>query len=369
MQYFTQSTVQLRVKDFFTHSIEGDRLAHAYIFYGSEGRGKEAFAFELAKAINCTDASDRPCNTCPSCTKINRLSHPDVKYIFPVSSQTKPEQIIEILKEKAENPYLPINISGHKSISIEAIRELKNEAKYASFEAGKRAFIIYGAEYFSREAANSFLKLLEEPPQNLYMILITNEIHALLDTIRSRCQPVYFPELRDQDIKNLLTGQGQSHPDLDKLIRIGQHNIKQIYYLLNAETKELRLNVYDYIKAAAAGNYYSVSQIIDEVTRKRDKNFVMDFIKLLSLWFRDSLHFSILKNDNDFVNLDYSEKITKFAEFYKNVDMEKIIKATDEAYLQIKLNVHPALTLTNLAIQIKRLLIPPILVKIGRAHV
>ncbi len=363
MQYFTQSTIQLRVKDFFTHSIEGDRLAHAYIFYGDEGRGKEAFAFELAKTINCTDATKRPCNICPPCVKINRLSHPDVKFIFPVSKQTNPEQIVEILKEKAANPYLPINITGHKSISIEAIRELKNEAKYASFEAGKRIFIIYGADYFSREAANSFLKLLEEPPQNLYIILIANEMHALLDTIRSRCQPVYFPQLQDDEIQKLFAGQGQSHPDLEKLIRIGQHNIKQIYYLLNAETEELRINVYDYIKAAAAGNYYSISQIIDVVTRKRDKNFVMDFIKLLSLWFRDSLHFTVLQNDDDFVNLDYRDKIVKFAEYYKNVDMEIIIKKTDAAYLQIKQNVHPALTLTNLAIEIKKSLIPQILVR------
>ena len=156
---------------------------------------------------------------------------------------------------------------------------------------------------------------------------------------------------------------GQSHPDLEKLIRIGQHNVKQVYYLLNAETEDLRINVYDYIKSAAAGNYYSVSQIIDTVTRKRDKNLVMDFIKLLSLWFRDSLHFNALQNDDDFVNLDYKEKIVKFAEFYKNVDMEIIINKTEDAYVQIKLNVHPALTLTNLAIEIKKLLIPQIPVR------
>lgn len=356
MPYFIQQTIQPRVKDFFTHSIQSGNLAHAYIFYGAEGRGKEAFAFELAKALNCTADGDKPCGRCPSCIKINALSHPDIKYIFPMSKQTKPEQQAEIIKTKAQNPYLPVEINGHLSISIETIRTLKNEAKYASFESGSRVFIINGAEYLSREAVNSFLKLLEEPPENLYILLITDKVYNLLDTIRSRCQMVYFPEFSDSEIKRILTQHGATGEDTDALIRISQHNIKKIYRLMHSENEALRKMVYDYIKAAAAANYYSVSQVIESVTRKRDKNAVLEFLNLVILWFRDSLHYSILEDDGDFINLDFEESIKKFASYYRHIEMEQIIGLVETAYMQIGMNSHPALTLTNLAIEMKRIL-------------
>ncbi len=356
MPYFTQQTIQARVKDFFTHSIQNKSLAHAYIFYGAEGRGKEAFAFELAKALNCTAEGDKPCGRCPSCVKINTLSHPDIKYIFPLSKQTSPEQQTEIIKTKAQNPYLPVEISGHKSISIEAIRTLKNEAKYASFETGSRVFIINGAEYLSREAVNSFLKLLEEPPENLYIILITDEMYSLLDTIRSRCQLVYFPEFNDYEIEQILKQYGETSEDTASLIRISQRNIKKIYRLMHSDNAALRQHVYNYIKAASAANYFSVSEVIETLTRKRDKNAVLEFLNLVILWFRDSLHYSILKESGDFVNLDFEETIKKFADYYRHVEMEKIIGLVENAYTHIGMNSHPALTLTNLAIEMKRIL-------------
>ena len=91
MNLFSNSVVQERVKNSFTQSISNNRLAHAYLFHGIEGCGKAAFAFELAKVLNCSSNEERPCNQCPSCIKINHRQHPDIRYIFPVSKQTNPE--------------------------------------------------------------------------------------------------------------------------------------------------------------------------------------------------------------------------------------------------------------------------------------
>lgn len=356
MHYFTQSIIQARVKDFFTHSIESSRFAHAYILYGAQGRGKEAFAFELAKVLNCTDAENRPCNSCPSCIKINNLSHPDIKYIFPVSKQLTSEQEAEIIRSKAKNPYLPVSVPGHLTISIEAIRALKNEAKYAAFEATKRVFIISGAEYFSREAANSFLKLLEEPPENLVLILITDDIKMLLDTIRSRCQPVYFPEFSDQQIIEILEKHSADIPNVESLVRISQHNIKRIYQLMHSEHEQMQQSVYDFIKSIAAQNFYSVSTIIDSLTQKRDKNILLEFLNLIILWFRDSMHFLALEDSSDFVNLNFEEQIKNFADYYRHIEMEKVIGLAEQARNHLNMNAHPALTLTNLAIEMKNVL-------------
>ena len=71
MEYFTQSIIQDKIKSFFTKGIDNNRLAHAYLFYGEAGRGKAAFALELAKTLNCSASDYVPCNECPSCIKIN----------------------------------------------------------------------------------------------------------------------------------------------------------------------------------------------------------------------------------------------------------------------------------------------------------
>ncbi len=358
MDLFGQSFVQNRIKTIFSQSISSDRLAHAYIFYGSEGSGKEAFAFELAKALNCSSSEQRPCGLCPSCIKISHLSHPDVKFIFAVSKQISSDEISQFLKIKTANPYSALPITGHKNIPIDTIRELKNEAKYAPYEAGKRFFIISGAEYFSREAANSFLKLLEEPPDDLMIILITDDYHALLDTIRSRCQPVHFPQFNDEEIGQIIQRYSPTEKDIAPLIRIARNNVKKIFELLDSDYDEKRQLIYGFIKSVAADNILPISQTIDQMTQKRDKNYVVELLDLLILWLRDALHYLILKDRQELINLDYAESIEKFSLFFQNSNLEKLIAIVEQAMLDLEGNAHPALTLMNLAIEMKNELKP-----------
>jgi DNA polymerase III subunit delta' len=357
MDLFKQGTIQDRVKSLFTRSIENDRLAHAYLFYGDSGRGKAAFAFELAKTLNCADAVNVPCNECPSCIKINNLNHPDVRFVFPVSKQTKPETITEFLKQKSKNPYDSFDIEGHKNIPIERIRELKNEAKYAPNEAKKRFFIIDGCEYFSREAANSFLKLLEEPPDNLIIILITNDLNALLDTIRSRCQPVFFPAFSEDQIKEIVARFNPVDFDIVPLIKISRHNLLKVLKLISSDSDNKREYVLKYLRALASNQMLELADVIDFLCQKRDKNYIIDFLDLLILWIRDVLHSQIMDESTDFINIDYKEPIEKFADFYKNIDLNKIIEMIETAIFDIERNAHPSLTLTNLAVQINAQLV------------
>jgi len=356
MEYFSQSIVQPRVKDLFIQSIQNQRLAHAYIFYGQAGRGKEAFALELAKALNCEDEHNRPCGTCPSCIKIAKLNHPDVKFLFPVSGQIKSKNLPEIIKLKAKNPYAAIEIPGHKNIPIDAIRELKNEAKYAAFEAANRVFIIYGAEYFSREAANSFLKLLEEPPENLFIILITDELHRLLDTIRSRCQPVYFPDHSAEQIAEIVRRFEPQADDLDSLARIAQFNLKKIFAMLHSDYQQKRQMVYRFIKAAAADDMLLAAELIDAITQKRDKNYIIELLNLMILWMHDALQYSILQSGSEFTNIDDQETIIKFANYFAGADLGRLIDLAEQAAKHIGMNAHPSLTLTRLAFEIHEIL-------------
>ena len=128
MKYFTDFKIHNKITAQLYSGFEKNKLAHAYLFYGQEGTGKEATALELAKLLNCQDEQIKPCNKCISCKKINRLNHPDVKFVFPVASKWKPEEITKRINEKSENIFAPIDQEGVTNISIEKIRELKNES-------------------------------------------------------------------------------------------------------------------------------------------------------------------------------------------------------------------------------------------------
>jgi DNA polymerase III subunit delta' len=349
---FANSIIHNKIKSFFIQVINHDRLAHAYLFYGKKGSGKTAFALELAKALNCIN-ENKPCGQCPSCIKIEKSAHPDVKLLFPVSKSAREEKYLDLVKEKTRHPFRKLPVSGHLNIPIESIRELKKEAMYAPYEAQHRFFIISGIEFFSREAANSFLKLLEEPPDKLQIILITNDYNSVLETIRSRCQPVLFPQFDDDQIKRIVEPYNTNNRDLTTLIRINQKNVEEIIDHLEKRDEDMRPMVVDFLRAAAKGNGLEISTITEQIIQTRDKNKALEFINLIILWLADAFHQNILQDKDTLSNADMQDVISKFAGHYTQVNYGELIAILEEAYTDIKSNLNVNLTLTNLAINIK----------------
>ena len=357
MEYFSEIILQKQIKDFFTRSIENDRLAHAYLFYGGEGHGKEAFALSLAKALNCQSDATRPCNKCANCQRISHFNHPDVRFIFPVSKQLKPEQIKNIVQAKVKNPYAALPIPGSKNISIDAIRDLKSEAKYGAFENGYRVVIISGAEYMSREAANSFLKLLEEPPERFLIILITESLHAIIDTIRSRCQPVYFPEFEDEQIERIVATYEPVETDIKPLIRLARHNVKKVFAMLHASYAEQKEWVLEFLRAIARENYFRINELIEQI-RKESQDYVLELLSILTGWFQDALHLRIALPESQLVHYDQLNTLKNFTDSYPDLQVDSIIQSIENACNAIESNAHPVLTLFNLAIELHDLFGP-----------
>ncbi len=353
---FENSIIHNKIKSFFTQVISNDRLAHAYLFHGKEGCGKTAFALELAKVLNCVN-KNKPCGQCPSCVKIEKSAHPDVKLLFPVSKTAREEKYLELVKEKTLHPFKKLSISGHLNIPIESIRELKKEAMYAPYEAECRFFIISGIEFFSREAANSFLKLLEEPPDKLKLILITNDYNSVIETIRSRCQPVLFPQLSDEEIKQIVMPYNYDTEDITTMIRINQSNVGEIIDHLENKDEDMRPIVVGFLRASAKSNWLDINKITEQIVQTRDKNKALEFINLMILWLTDAFHHNISQESDSLSNSDMKDIIIKFANHYTHINYESLMNLLEEAYKDIKSNLNVNLTLTNLAINIKNHLI------------
>jgi DNA polymerase-3 subunit delta' len=352
MEYFDQQTIQPSVLKKFRQSFINKRLAHAYIFYGTEGCGKEAFALEMAMALNCSDEKFRPCHQCPSCHKISQFNHPDVKFVIPQVKSWTSKDIQKRYQLKALNPFSRIDFQGPASIGIDKIRELKNESKFTPYEAEKKIYIITEAEKMNRESANSFLKLLEEPPDNLLIILITSTIHALLDTIKSRCQAVYFPPLT-LDAALAVVSNYRQLTDMDRrLVQIAQGNLKEIFDMQDRETDDKRKLVYEFLRAAARGTAKDLSASVDSIAFRKDKNFLLDILNLLILWIKDTICILAYGGETQIINIDYKDEIHRFAQSYAPSDFDSMIAEIEKSISAVKANVHMPLTLMVLGTRI-----------------
>jgi DNA polymerase III subunit delta' len=357
MEYFKDFKIHSKILSQLQFAFEKNKLAHAYLFYGSEGSGKEAVAIELAKLLNCEDENSKPCNKCNACNKINKLNHPDVKYVFPLSSKWKPEDISKRMHNKSQNIFAPVDQEGVTNISIDKIRELKNETKYPPYESKQKVYIITEADKMNRESANSFLKLLEEPPDYLTLVLITSSKNVLLDTIRSRCRSIYFPILSDDEIIEVVK---IFHPITDrilKVIKFSQGNLKKVFGSLEEDYESKQKLVLDFLRAAASGSAVKISNVVDEMFKKRDKNFLIEILNLVILWFQDVIHLVTLSEQKALTNFDFTAELTKFSNAYSESDFEKIISILEESIQNVKRNIYAPLLLTVLALRIKESLI------------
>lgn len=357
MIYFDDYPIQNKVKERISGGILNKKLAHAYLFHGTPGCGKEAFALEMAKVVNCQDADHRPCNTCSSCRKIAQMIHPDIKFIFPTAAAWGAEEIKTRLKIKAQNPFKHLDLKGHTTIQINRIRELKHEAKFSPYEAQKKVYIVTEADKLTREGANSFLKLLEEPPDNLLIILITSAMNAILETIRSRCHHLYFPVLTPEDSMIVIEKYIEADERIRSITQITQGNLKAAFEMIDMEDNEIRQQMITFLRAAASGDSLKISTVVDAISTKRDKKYLKDLLNLLILWFKDALHLSILGNDARLINVDFEQEIKKFSDFYPESNFERIVTEIEKAVENVDRNIYNPLILTLLAIRIKRKLL------------
>ncbi len=166
-------------------AFSNDRCAQAYLFVGPEGIGKRCTALVFAQLLNCKqlpmnldEEEIDVCDECDACRKIRESNHPDVELITPEE--------------------------GKKGISIKQIQELQKRIALKSMEGRKKVYIIDNANDMSRDAANCLLKTIEEPNEDVVIILIARNLYGLLPTVRSRCQALKFKTMTEDRIREIL---------------------------------------------------------------------------------------------------------------------------------------------------------------------
>ena len=171
-QKFSELIGQEHIVRTLRNAIELNKLSHAYIFSGTRGVGKTTTARILAKAINCAKGPlSEPCDECDFCQEIKLGNSIDVR-----------------------------EIDGASNNSVDQVRELTENIKYAASSSRYKVYIIDEVHMLSKSAFNALLKTLEEPPSKVVFIFATTALSKIPETILSRCQCFEFKPLSHRQI-------------------------------------------------------------------------------------------------------------------------------------------------------------------------
>ena len=362
---------QLRAKRIVRTAISSGRVPNAWLFTGPEGVGKDAIAIEVAKALRCERLGQNaePCGTCHGCLTVAELQNPNVQFVFALPSgkgeDTRSDSpmlklsdneialIREEVAKKARDPYHNISIPRAQQIKISSIRQIKRDVALSTAELGTRIVIISEAHQMRSEAANAFLKTLEEPSPKTVLILTTSYPERLLSTIVSRCQEVRFDLLNDEEL--VLAFQERNTADATTAAltaKLAGGSYSKGVELLQGDLRQVRFDIVSFLRGALKRSPVAAHREIERVTSTGDRTHLERVLGLLALWLRDAYALRLTGNESIIVNQDQLDDIKSFNDKFASAPTELMIGHVERSIKAIRRNVQPPLVLTVLAMQL-----------------
>lgn len=308
------------------NSIKKNRIAHAYLIQGLRGTGKKEIATLLTQTIFCPEKKGvEPCGVCHVCKRVSSRNHPDVHWI-----------------EK-----------DGQSIKNEQVDYLRKEFSYSSLESTRKIYIIDDAQTLTNQAANRLLKFLEEPLVETTAILLTDNIQAMIPTIRSRCQIIDLKPL-DTDLLQKEMMKSNLSEQQSRLMSAITYNIDEAIELDEDEKYQEIIKSAKGMIEAIVNNYdnrfiYLHQNWLKEITDRNDTEHGLD---LLLLGFKDIAYLQIGKKES-LVFFNATDQILKDAQqHFSKKRLLQIMNALLKTKQKLKQNVNPTLLMEQFVLQL-----------------
>jgi DNA polymerase-3 subunit delta' len=371
-------------KRILSGALKKNRLASSYLFYGDEGTGKWLMALELAKAIMCDDGKRGACDTCPSCRKIDKFIHPDVKLIFPLPSvksdkggrgetnafgnseadtadsgkspDKKQKESEKFYSLKKEEPYAIVRFDRKVNIAVEQIRLMQKDIYLKPFEGKRKVVILSEAEKMHISAANSLMKTLEEPPEDAALILTTSDVNQLLPTVVSRCQQVRFGKIPLPTIEERLVSDYSVEKDQARhLAFLSNGSYGRALDFLRGEKQDIRREALGLLKVASEGSTGRIVGTVDQLLKQWDRNSILEMFDVTQTILRD-VYISFDKPDR-LINADMQAEVVKLQRsFQRQNKVEQVFQTMEQTRIDCQVrNANLKLALLDSCFRIKRL--------------
>ncbi|MDQ0352637.1 DNA polymerase-3 subunit delta' [Alkalibacillus filiformis] len=325
----TMREVQPVATRMLQNSIVKDRIAHAYLFHGPKGTGKQKASLLFAMRYFCEQAEDQysePCYECSSCKRIQTGNHPDVHFIEPDGQSIKKDQI----------------------------EYLQKEFTYTGLESNQKVYILHQAEKMTTNAANRLLKFLEEPSRQTMAVLLTENIGSVLNTILSRCQRIQFHPLKSEGMYEQFVGEGipESTAKICAALNIGLDEAKELsqdgWF---AEARRIVIQLIDKVMNPKEEGYLFLHQVwLNHFQERHQQELGID---LLLLWYQDLISYHL--NREDMVVLtDQLDRLQQYQYTISLNDAKTCVYELLQTKRKLAYNVHNTLAMEHLVLQLQR---------------
>ncbi|MDP3385674.1 MAG: DNA polymerase III subunit delta' [Eubacteriales bacterium] len=313
------------IKKHLKQIAKSKQISHGYIFEGPKGTGKFDMAKIFGQSILCRNQGPEPCEICSSCIKANSGNHPDMQYLDLDEDSIKRQDIDGILNKIYTKPY----------------------------ESNRKIFIINESHKMTVQAANAFLKTLEEPPADTIIILITTNINLLLPTIASRCQHFRFEEISFNEIVRILVRDYNSTESEARLLAGYSKGILQRAINIKHKTFDLlalRDQVLEIVDGLMDGGRFTAFRF--EKYFDQNKAHTEEIIEIMMIWFRDVLFYKTDLKEN-IINIDKLELVAKHSKKANSIKCSEIFGHLQMTYEDINNNSNFKYAIDHLLFEIQ----------------
>jgi DNA polymerase-3 subunit delta' len=362
------------IKDKLINTIKENRVSHAQLFLGSEGSGNLALAIAYAQFISCENKLENDsCGVCSSCIKFKKLVHPDLHFVYPVSTSksvskdpVSDDYISQWREIIIENPYINQN-KWYQVIDVENKQGIisKNESyeilkklNLKTFEAEYKIMIIWLPEKMNAFAANKLLKLIEEPPAKTLFLLVSENSEQILPTILSRTQLIKIPKIDNESMQNALCDRFGLAPEKAKdIVHLANGNYFQAQNLISS-TEEDNFNFEQFTLLMRLSYQRKVIEVIDwvdeiaRVGREKQKNFLAYAIRLV----RENFMLNMRNREIVYLTQKEMEFSENFSQFINSENVNQIYQALNRAHADIEMNAYNKIVFLDLGLKIMKLI-------------
>ncbi len=358
------------------YTIKDQRVSHAQLFTGPEGNGKLALAIAYAQYLNCQNKQeDDSCGICSSCVKFEKLGHPDLHFMYPLSPSKENSKPISIhylqewRKFLLDNEYHVRLNDWYDSIGIEKkqgvisaldCNDLLKTLSYTTYESEYKIMIIWMAEKLYHAAAPKLLKILEEPPDKTLFIIVSEHPEHLLPTIISRTQIVQVPKLEEEALANYLEKRFSiSRAESQKISSLSEGNLLEARQILQGGEEESYFQLFrDWMRACYGFNPEAIRKTMEEFSglgREKQKLFISFALKIV----RDCLMSHFRPERILVLEGEEREFITRFSPYIHRGNGPEITEKLNASYYHIERNANASILFFNLSMKFAILLKKP----------
>lgn len=356
-------------KKYLRDLVASDRVPHAMIFAGPNGNSKLALAIAYANYLQCTNKSTDACGTCPACIKSQKFVHPDIHFVFPVVKleQKKREDTVSTDFYPQWRNFLEHSVYGSltdwlrqigaedkvSNINTKECNEISHKLGLKSFEGDYKILIIWYAESLGRDG-NRLLKLIEEPPEDTIILLVSERTDLIIKTILSRCQLLAIPPFTDEEI---ISGLGDGGADkLKELIYLADGNLHLAKSLQSGDGQNYSEELMDWMRSA----YQMKPEVIGNLVSEFAKKAKQEQINFLSygLYYMKEYRKALVSQDVDMAKLSEPEKdiAIKMSNLIDEDMSREIVDLLQKSLYHLSRNANARILFMDITIRLERLM-------------